>query len=410
MSPATPRRSPKSTRTVVRNTFRGVVPVQDQGKGRMVTQQRFNMKRLTQGMEKARVDAVVASSPWNVTYTSGVYFEASDPITFLVTTRDAKQGLVVNEADAIYMRNASKIDDIRPFTFDVDSTTTNLSAVRLLADMLKDYGLAKGLIGFEKTFSGCLYYEALVHDLPTVRASDGSPIFSETRAIKTPTEIEILRNAAYSTDKAIYAAFALARAGDTEKDMATQMQSNALRFGAHTFAHTVLSAGEKSTIVHAYPQPKAVKRGEVVHVDFGAIFDGYCSDISRNAIVGQPKSAQETIYARLLEIEERIINYLRPGVVTKDVFALSDNLFKKVGLEYPWGTLGHSIGLQVHEVFEITRTSDRVLEPSMVIMIEPTHVEPGDARYHIEDCVLITEEGHEILSNFSDRGRMFQIS
>jgi len=372
---------------------------------------RFNKERLLRKMEEAKVDAVVANSPWNITYTSGVYFESlPDPITFLVTTRDGKQALIINHADAIYMGHVSKIRDIRSFKFDGTSrTATNLIAVRLLAETLQDYGLANASIGLEKAFTPALYCEALAERLPHAKLNDSTPVFSETRAIKTPAEIEILRGAMYNTVRAIYTAFALARVGDTEKDIATQIQANALRFGAHTFALMQLSAGEQSTVVHALPLPKPIKQGEVIHADFGAVFDGYCSDIARNAIVGRARPEQEAVYAKLLEIQEQTIEFVRPGVVGRDLYALKKDLFAKVGLEHPWATAGHSIGLQVHETFEITRESDRVLEAGMVIMVEPSAIVPGDARYHIEDCILITETGREVLSNYGERGKMFQI-
>ena len=96
-------------------------------------------------------------------------------------------------------------------------------------------------------------------------------------------------------------------------------------------------------------------------------------------------------------------------MVAKELFAFADKEFEKVGLVYPWGTLGHSTGLQVHEGFEITRGQTRVFEPRMLFNIEPTHIEAGDARYHIEDTILITETGNELLSSFANTEEMFVI-
>ena len=100
---------------------------------------------------------------------------------------------------------------------------------------------------------------------------------------------------------------------------------------------------------------------------------------------------------------------MRPGVIANDVFELSEQLHQKVGLEYPWGTIGHSTGLSVHEGFELARGSEGVVQEGMIFQIEPSHIEQGDARYHIEDSVLVVEDGVELLTTFGNASEMFVI-
>jgi Xaa-Pro aminopeptidase len=369
----------------------------------------YNQERLSQAMDEQGLDAVVASSPWNVSYLSGVSISFG-LLTFLVTTRNGQQGLVINEADAYFMRNDTKIPDVRDYPYSDTTAAAGQKSARVFAEMLTEMGLADARIGLEDDFLPSFYHTQVAELLPQATLKDGSGAMSEARIYKMPSEIEVIRRAAYYTDKAIYVGFAQSRIGDTERDVANAMQSAILRFGATQMSHTVCSAGVQSTVVHAHPLDKPIQPGEVIHVDFGGDFSGYNTDLSRTAVVKEPSPKQRDIYQNLWEIDQLLLGEVRPGVVARDLFAIADRAFEKAGLRYPWGTLGHSTGLRVHEGFEITRSSDRVIEAGMVLNIEPTHIEAGDARYHIEDTVLVTETGVEVLSNYYDPREMYVIA
>lgn len=369
----------------------------------------LDMEGLTKAVAQAQLDAVIAASPPNITYTGGCNLIDGELLTFVVTTQDGKQAAIINEADAYHFKRCSWIEDVRSFRYMETTLAADTAAINILVDVLKEWGLAKGSIGLERMYLSALYSDMLSHLLPQVTFGESSPVFDQARLIKTPAEIELFRVAAYNTDKAILTAFALARPGDTEKDIAAQMQANVLRFGADSLAFTVLSAGVQSTIVHAFPLAKAIQPGEVIHVDFGGIFAGYCTDISRNAVMGQASPKQNSTYQKLSEVHQRLLGKVRPGMLAKELFCFAEQEFKSAGLVYPWGTLGHSTGLQVHEGFEITRNQTVAFQPGMLINIEPTHIEPRDARYHIEDTILITETGAELLSHFANTEKMFAI-
>jgi Xaa-Pro aminopeptidase len=368
----------------------------------------YNAERLTRAMDEMRVDAVVASSPWNVSYLSGVSVDFT-LLTFLVTTRDGRQGLVINEADAYFMRNDTAIGDVRDYPYSDTNAAAAKASATIAAGLLTDLGLAKARIGLEDDYVPALYRAYLTELLPEVVFEDGAPAMSEARIFKMPSEVEVIRRAAYFTSKAINVGFAVSRIGDTERDVANAMQAAILRFGATQLSHTVCSAGLQSTVVHAHPLDKPIRSGEVIHVDFGGAFAGYMTDLSRNAVVEAPSASGANIYRKLWDIHQFLLGQIQPGVVARELFATADAAFRNAGLTHPWGTLGHSTGLRVHEGFEITRTSDRVIEAGMVLNIEPSHIEPGDARYHIEDTVLVTETGVEVLSNYDDTREMYAI-
>jgi Xaa-Pro aminopeptidase len=366
----------------------------------------YNAERLNRAMDAQGIDAVIASSPCNVSYLCGISIDFT-LLTFLVTTRDGRQGLVTNEADAYFLRNNTAIADIRDYPYSDTTAVAASKAIGESAGLLGDMGLTQSRLGLELDFLPALFRDRIAASTPDAALLDGTPAMNEARLVKTADEIAIIRAAAYYTDKAIHTGFALARPGDAERDVANAMQSAVLRYGATTLSHTVCSAGVQSTVVHAHPLDKPIVVGDVIHVDFGGSFDGYHTDLSRNAIVGEPSREQRDIYHRLWEIEQLLCAAIKPGVIARDLFRLSDEAFERAGLRHLWGTLGHSTGLLVHEGFEITRTSERVIEQGMVLNIEPTHIEPGDARYHIEDTLLVTETGIEVLSNYSDPREMY---
>lgn len=366
----------------------------------------FNRERLLEVVAGAGLDGVVAVSPANITYTGGAWVPHPLLLSFVVTTASGDQGVVINEADEYYFNEYSWIDDIRGFRF---GPAAREDALSLLQELIADLGLGDARLGIELSQMSATAAEHVAGALSGVTLEDAHEVFEETRLVKTPAELDLMRLAVYCTDKAIQTAFAMCRPGATEKALATIMQSNVLELGADSTGHTHVHAGTHSTIVHTLSIERPIAPGEVVHVDFGAAFAGYMTDLSRNAVCETPSPRQREIYAQLYEIEQVLIAALKPGVVASEIFALATAEFERCGLVHPWGTLGHSTGLDVHEGFEFAEGADVVLEPGMVVCVEPSHIEAGDARYHIEDTLAITEDGAQLLSDFAPITELFPI-
>jgi Xaa-Pro aminopeptidase len=370
----------------------------------------FNGPRLQSGITERGWDAVVAVWPVNVTYSGGAYINFSDLLSFVVTAADGRQGVVINEADAYYFREYSWIQDIRTFRFISSILHINDSAVDVLADMLGEVGLSSAVIGIELSYLPQRYYDRLVRRVPGAQWSEAGEAFEEARRIKTPAEVELIRAAVRATDQAIQLGFSRSRAGQSEKHIATNVQAAVLELGADALGGCHIQAGVHSTIAHSWPMEISAKPGDVIHIDFGAIFGGYLTDIARNAIVGRPSPRQQRLWQYMYDIQQEILAHVRAGITAGYLWDIAEKAFAKAGLHYPWGTIGHSNGLAVHEGLEISKDSHAVLEANMVVNIEPSHIEPGDARYHLEDTVLITPRGYERLSDVTDTRTMIQLS
>jgi Xaa-Pro aminopeptidase len=366
----------------------------------------FAAERLEQAMATRGLDALIAVSPANVTYTGGVWVPHPLLSSFVVTTASHEQRVVINEADEYYFNEYSWIDEIRGFRFGPHATD---DALALLQEATGELGLERAVIGVELGEISGAAARQLEAALPSATLVEGHDAFEEARLVKTEAELELLTLANYCTDKAIQTAFALTAPGATEKSLAALMQANVLTLGADATGHTHVHAGVHSTIVHTLSLERPMAPGEVVHVDFGAAFAGYQTDLSRNAVVERPSRRQREIYSGLLEIERLLIEALRPGVAAREIFELAGPAFAARGLTHPWGTLGHSIGVSVHEGFEFSSGEDTVLEPGMVVCIEPSHIEQGDARYHIEDTLVITQADPRPISSFAPIDELFPI-
>jgi len=367
----------------------------------------YAQDRLLRAMADGGFDAVVAASPPNLIYTGGFNLDISVFMTFVLTTAAGKQAVVIVEADEPFVRECSWIEDVRPYRF--GSGDPNLDALDLLAEAIEESGVARGRIGIETAFMPSKYHAELGRRLRRAELVEAEEAFALARLVKTPMEIELLRLAAYRTDKAIATAFALAQPGDTEKDLQREIMVNLVRLGAEAIGGSFVESGEHSLVWHAPATQRPIERGEVIHVDFGGVFGGYYSDLARNAVVRAPSARQEEIYRSLWEIEQRLFERVKPGVTAHELWELGIKEHTARGLVYPAGTLGHGIGLRVHDGFEVAEGADVPLEPGMVINIEPSHFEPGDARYHIEDTGVVTENGVEIFSDFSRSGELFVI-
>lgn len=369
----------------------------------------FNFERLKEGMTQRGMDAVIAISTINLTYTGGSYMR---PVTgwqrAVVTTQSGAQGLIINESDAIYFREYSWIDDIRGLRASGGPNTSQVW-LEMVTEMLADMGLRDASIGIEQGHLPSSAMDSLRQALPNARWADCEDVFEYARLVKTPGEIDLFRLAADYTMKAIQVAWALSRPGDTEKTVAARMQAAVLELGADALTHCHLHSGAHGTITHSWPMEKRLEPGEVVHIDFGGIFGGYHTDLSRNAVVVAGTPRQDAIYRHLWETEQKLIEMVRPGLPVREMWDLCEREFNKAGLVYPWSMIGHSTGLDVHEGFEISSASDVILEPGMIINLEPTHIEPNDARYHVEDSVVVTETGYELLTDILNTPEMFVI-
>jgi Xaa-Pro aminopeptidase len=210
-----------------------------------------------------------------------------------------------------------------------------------------------------------------------------------------------MRKAASATDNAIRKAFESASLGMSEIDISTGMSKEIVRLGADGTAFCVMTTGQNSKLVHPTPSTLQIQKQDVVRTDFGgyygSYYGGYFSDIARTAVAGKPTQKQRDAYKRLFEVHDLILRNVKPGVRACDLFELCRSASAQHGLDFRSPHIGHNIGLSIHETPMLNPQTTQQLMPGMVVSVEPIHFH-DDFIYHIEDTLLVTPNGYELLS------------
>lgn len=353
-------------------------------------------------MEAAGLDCMVATTRENVYYSSGSNIMTIDLLrrmAAVVIPLDRDPVFLVHANEEVTARETTWIRDVRVYP---GGEWEPLKPVGFLAEALRGMGLAQATIGVETWAAPGAHLDCLRGLLPSAEFTDCGPIFERLRAVKTGEEIGVLGRAAMATAKAITVAFEMARPGDTEREIARNMMDLAFEYGADGIAFMVLAAGENIFETHHTPGGYRIREGDLLHTDFGGWFDGYLSDISRMAVVGEPDDDQSKAYRFAVEAERAAAETLTAGNRVMEVHEAAREFYESRGVAYGRAFIGHGIGLGCHEApFLGPSHGGWLLEPGMVFEVEPS-VTFGRARMHTEDTFLVTENGPEILSDYRD--------
>lgn len=347
-------------------------------------------------LQKEGLDALIAVSPENVGYTAG-YMIPSQVIPirkrqFFAVVTPEEEALVVVDVEYNEAVASSRIKDIRQY----NQFTEN--PVDLLAATLRELGVAKGRVGIELDFMPARSHLRLCKALPKLELVDAEHIYDDLRMIKTQDELEIIRRIAGIVDETHAEVYQRAEPGMTEMDIAFMFIEGILARGADEMRKLVVGSGERSVYANCVPTHRVLQPGDVMRVDVFASLNGYLSDIARTSVVGEATPRQKEIWGKLCDAETLVFEHLRPGTTTGQVWRAFLDFFTKADLDPAINFLGHSIGLTLHEQPYIDRYRDYPIEEGMVLVIEPVFF-TGNQGFHLEDIVLVTAGGCEILSD-----------
>ena len=258
-------------------------------------------------------------------------------------------------------------------------------------------------IGFESEHVSFSTYEEL-QKANSITWIPTKGVIERFRQIKEEAELEKLAKAESIGDLAFRAIVPFIEArwkdGLTENEVALEIERVMRQNGATaTSFSTIVASGAKSSLPHAVPGDEPLKKGDFVVMDFGCVYEGYCSDMTRTVVIGEASEKHKEIYETVLEAQKRALEGAKAGLKGKEVDAMARDYIKDKGYgDYFGHGLGHSVGIEIHENPRFSMAEEQVIEEGMVITVEPGIYLPGFGGVRIEDMVVVTKDG---IKNFT---------
>ncbi len=223
----------------------------------------------------------------------------------------------------------------------------------------------------------------------------------EVRRIKTEEEIALIAKAESIGDAAFSHVLGLIKPGMTEKEIAIELEFQMRKLGASgTSFSTIVASGKRSSMPHGLASDKVVEAGDFITMDYGCIYNGYCSDMTRTIVLGHVDEKQEKVYNLVRQAQEEALKSIKAGVIGKEVHMVAQKVFDDAGYGAYFGHgLGHCLGLEVHEDPRFNSKEETVMQENMVISVEPGLYLPDWGGVRIEDIVVIKEDGYVNLTH-----------
>ena len=372
-----------------------------------ITQEEFEdrLSKAQRLLKDQNLDAFFLTECENINYMTG-YIEAlpwegvKNRVWILIVSKEKAPVFIFPEINRQMAKSSTWFDDLRGYSGLSD-------ADQLIRKTITDLGLTGGRIGAELGPFTRISMPAsmLLNLVKTANAEfvDGSDAIWKMRMVKSKSEIDRMRVAAQATSRGLDRAFEEIKEGMTEREFCRIISLRIIEEGADSPQAVICQSGEKfrKRISGGFPSDLRIRKGSYVQVDLGAFYRHYTSDMNRVAFFGgQPSMKEMDDYALYAEANKRGTEALRPGVSCGDVHKAIHSVFEEAGIQGKRESVGHGIGLEVHEPPHITISDNTSLQAGMVLAIEPSHI-PGVTNFNCEDDVAVTETGHERLSTMS---------
>ena len=361
------------------------------------------VKEIQLFLQENNIDAAFITTPDNVFYLSGFDSEPHERLLGV---------MVFKEAVPFVICPLMEVPDVKAagWSYDVVGHEDTEDAWDVVMGAVEKRGSLPTSIAIEKTHltvERLERMEDLFKNTNFIRLDDQ---LNKMRVIKDEHELENLRKAAAFADKAIEVGCNVIAEGKTELEvlMAIEFEMKKLGIQKMSFDTMVLS-GPKTASPHGIPGDRKIQKGDFILFDLGVVYNGYCSDITRTVAFGEPSEEQRNIYETVRLAEQTAVDLVRPGVKAMELDKAARDVITNAGYgQYFTHRLGHGLGISVHEYPSITGTNEFVLEEGMVFTIEPGIYHPEVTGVRIEDDVVVTANGVEVLTKFPKELQIIQ--
>jgi Xaa-Pro aminopeptidase len=345
-----------------------------------------NLQRLRNRLKEKSAGAALISNMDNVRWATG--FTGSSGLLVL----DDANGVFIT--DSRYDQQArEQVPDLEVHIYSNPQTLAQAAA-----DFAKRFN-AKS-VAFESEHVSFASYKNFEKEFNGIALDPVEGLAGPLRMIKTADEIEKMKKACALADACYAHVLRMIQAGVTEYDIALDIEFYFRRNKAELAFAPIVVSGERSARPHGIPSEKKLEKGDFVTMDFGAKLDGYCSDLTRTVVVGEASERHKEVYDAVLTAQMAAIDGIKPGMEAKAVDAIARDILAERGLAQYFGHgLGHGLGSVVHDVGRMGPTSTDIVEVSQVWTMEPGAYIPDFGGVRIEDDVVVTENGCELLTH-----------
>ena len=373
-------------------------------------------------MQDRGVDALVASSTENVYYVSDYWSLGKklgcDVETYVVLPLNNDPAIIapMNEADLI-IHSGTWIDDLRFYgeprivvgeVEDPSEQTASLLEIHkgrkaekdgasALLKVVEDLEVNKGVIALDTSDLPPALFEHIKGKVPDSKIIDGSSLLREIRQVKTQPEVECILRATEITEKSMEDALEIVRSEISELDLAG-MFTYSVTYDGGQVSQNLIGIGERSAYPNPVPSIHEAKRRDLLRLTLGCTWGHYHSNISRTGVIGRPLAKAQRLWEVVQGAQDSVLDIIKPGVKFSELYAEAEKELSKAEVKTSIPSVGHSLGVECNERPWIEREGEAELLPGMIVNVDIPILELGWGGLQMEDTVLVTGEGYELLT------------
>ncbi|MGI6552854.1 MAG: M24 family metallopeptidase [Bacillota bacterium] len=340
--------------------------------------------RLLNILRKEKLDGLLIMKPVNRYYLSGFRGSA---------------GMIVFTGErALLLTDFRYEEQARQQASDWEIVRYQGDPLETLRNVLQEMKVTR--LGFEEDYVTCGQLKTFIAKLDQVSFIGLEDPVGLLRAVKDPDEIMYIKQAAFISDQAFLHILDIIRPGLKEIDIAAELEYLMRKLGSEGPAfETIVASGFRSSLPHGAASEKRLAEGDMIVMDFGAVYQGYHSDLTRTVVLGKATSEQKRIYQLVLRAQEAGLQSVMAGASCNEIDALARGIIAGEGYGPYFGhSLGHGVGLEIHEHPRLTEKNEKKLQAGMIVTVEPGIYLPDWGGVRIEDLVLVKEKGCQVLS------------
>ena len=341
------------------------------------------IKCLRNQLNSLNLEGMIVSNPINIKYLTGI---------------DAEGELLITRKENIFLTDGRYVEAVNSL-LTIDSEIIVWDKKGMIREDYENYFIFCEKVGFEESYVTYEKYKQILQLYKIHELVETEGIIEKQRRIKDEDEIECIKKACEITDNCFTFLKSYIKRGMTEREIAYKIEEFFLKNGAEGVSFSpIVASGPSSSMPHAAISDRKIEDGDILLIDLGCKYKGYCSDMTRTIFIGSVADTIRSAYDLVLQVQEQAIEEMKDGANIKNITKAAEQELKINRFELVHA-LGHGVGLDVHEIPVLTSKYDNLLKENMVVAVEPGIYIPRSFGIRIEDTVLITKTGCIKLTN-----------